>query len=127
MEHLTDIERIGDLTEDMAEAAQKRIEDQIPFSKWALADIQRLSQHVHTTYTCALNGLRDRDYEMARHACEMEEEFDHLYHIAREDHIQRLEDGICQAEAEVIFVELLRNLERISDHADNLGVSVSRT
>lgn len=124
---ITDIERIGDLTEDIAEAAQKRIEDQIPFSKWALADIERLSQHVHTTYTCALNGLRDRDYEMARHACEMEEEFDHLYHIAREDHIQRLEDGICQPEADVIFVEWLRNLERISDHADNLGVSIRRT
>jgi len=26
----------------------------------------------------------------------------------------------------VLFVESLRNLERVSDHADNLGVSVSR-
>jgi len=26
----------------------------------------------------------------------------------------------------VLFIEWLRNLERISDHADNLGVSVSR-
>jgi hypothetical protein len=33
---------------------------------------------------------------------------------------------VCQPEADVIFIESLRNLERISDHADNLGISVMR-
>jgi hypothetical protein len=37
-----------------------------------------------------------------------------------------MEAGICQPQADVIFVESLRNLERIGDHADNLGVSVCR-
>jgi hypothetical protein len=37
-----------------------------------------------------------------------------------------LETGICQPEADVLFTEALRNLERISDHADNLGISVMR-
>jgi phosphate:Na+ symporter len=49
-----------------------------------------------------------------------------MYLEARQGHIQRLEEGVCQPEADVVFVEWLRNLERISDHADNLGVSVSR-
>ncbi len=123
---ITDIERVGDLTEDMAEAAQKRIEHQVVFSPQALADIDRLCKHAHATYTCALEALRDGDREMAHHACDLEEEFDHLYLEARQGHIQRLEKGICTPEADVIFVEWLRNLERISDHADNLGVSVRR-
>ncbi len=123
---ITDIERVGDLTEDMAEAAQKRIEHQVVFSPRALADIDRLCQHAHTTYMCALDALRDRDRDMAHHACELEEEFDHLYLEARQGHIQRLEEGVCTPEADVLFVEWLRNLERISDHADNLGVSVRR-
>ena len=33
-------------------------------------------------------------------------------------------DGDCSPEASLIFVEALRNLERISDHADNLADSV---
>ncbi|MGB8982091.1 MAG: hypothetical protein WCC12_09460 [Anaerolineales bacterium] len=41
-------------------------------------------------------------------------------------HIERLEEGICNSEANVIFTETLRVLERISDHADNLGVNVMR-
>ena len=63
---------------------------------------------------------------MARRACRLEDEFDQLYLEARQGHIDRLAAGICQPEADVIFIESLRNLERISDHADNLGISVMR-
>lgn len=38
-----------------------------------------------------------------------------------------IEEGVCQPQADVIFTETLRTLERISDHADNLGVSVARS
>jgi phosphate:Na+ symporter len=110
----------------MAEAAQKRIEHQVTFSSKALEDIDRLCKHAHATYSCALDALRDRDREAAQHACDLEDEFDDLYLEARQGHIQRLEEGICAPEADVLFVEWLRNLERISDHADNLGVSVRR-
>lgn len=96
------------------------------FSPQAIEDIDRLCQYTHHTYTCALDALRDRDRAMARYACDLEESFDEMYSEVRQGHIQRLEEGICQPEADVIFVEWLRNLERISDHADNLGVSVSR-
>ncbi len=41
--------------------------------------------------------------------------------------VERLEAGTCNPEADVIFTETLRNLERVSDHADNLGVSVARS
>lgn len=123
---ITDIERVGDLTEDLAESAQKRIEHQVVFSQQASEDLNRLCLHAHNTYVCALDALRDRDREAAQRACDLEEAFDELYLEARQGHIQRLEDGVCQPEADVIFIEWLRNLERISDHADNLGVSVSR-
>ncbi len=72
-----------------------------------------------------MNALRDRDRDLARHACDLEDEFDQMYLEVRQGHISRFEAGTCQPEADVIFVEWLRNLERISDHADNLGVSVS--
>jgi len=123
---VTDIERVGDLTENLAESAQKRVQHQVSFSLQAIEDIDRLCQHAHRTYTCALDALRDRDRVMAKRACDLEAAFDEMYLEARQGHIQRLKEGVCQPEADVVFVEWLRNLERISDHADNLGVSVSR-
>jgi len=56
--------------------------------------------------------------------CEIESEFDRMYLVARQNHIHRLETGSCNPKADVIYTETLRLLERISDHADNIGESV---
>jgi phosphate:Na+ symporter len=123
---LTDIERVGDLAEDLAEAAQKKVNSKTEFSPAAMQDLDRLCQHAYDTYSLALRALQAGDRALAQRACRMEDEFDHLYIEARQGHIERLEAGICHPEADVIFTETLRNLERISDHADNLGISTMR-
>jgi phosphate:Na+ symporter len=123
---LTDIERVGDMTEDIAQAAQKKLAHHVVFSSQAIEEIDRLCQHTHRTYSCAIGALRSGDKLAARRACRLEDEFDQLYLEARQGHIDRLAAGVCQPEADVIFIESLRNLERISDHADNLGISVMR-
>ncbi|HUV88080.1 MAG TPA: Na/Pi cotransporter family protein [Anaerolineae bacterium] len=123
---IIDVERVGDLAEDLAEAAQRKTAQRVTFSPQALQDLDRLCQHAHSTYTCALQSVRDGDRVLAQQACDLEDEFDALYLEARQRHIQRLGAGMCKPEADVLFVESLRNLERVSDHADNLGVSVSR-
>jgi phosphate:Na+ symporter len=122
----TDIERVGDLTENLAQAAQKKVHRNVRFSPQATEELNRLCQHTHRTYVYALQALRDSDQPLARWACRLEDEFDKLYLEARQGHIDRLNAGICQPEADVLFIESLRNLERISDHADNLGISVMR-
>jgi phosphate:Na+ symporter len=124
---ITDIERVGDLTENLAQAAGKKVAHGVAFSSQAVQDLDRLFRHTHRTYVYALQALRDSDQALARRTCRLEDEFDRLYLEARQAHIDRLSAGICQPEADVMFVESLRNLERISDHADNLGVSVMRT
>jgi phosphate:Na+ symporter len=124
---ITDIERVGDLAEDLAEAAQKKLAHNVRFSPQATEELNRLCQHTHRTYLFALQAFQDSDRSLARRACRLEDEFDQLYLEARQGHIDRLEAGICQPESDVIFIESLRNLERISDHADNLGISVMRS
>ncbi len=39
----------------------------------------------------------------------------------REKHIERLSAGECEPSAGVVFLDILSNLERISDHAYNLA------
>jgi phosphate:Na+ symporter len=123
---LVDIERVGDLAEDLAEAAQARLENGVPFSDQAQEELDRLCRYVHGIYTLALQALQAGDRDMAKRACEMEDKFDDLYEEARARHIQRLEEGVCHPGADVIFTETMRNLERVGDHADNIGVSVMR-
>jgi phosphate:Na+ symporter len=123
---LIDIERVGDLSEDIAQFALERLQNDVVFSPQAIQDLEKLYQHVHNTYSLSIQAFRDGDTTLARKVCRLEHDFDHLYSQTRQLHIERLEAGICSPEANVIFTEMLRNLERISDHADNLGVSVQR-
>jgi phosphate:Na+ symporter len=123
---LIDMERVGDISEDIAQAALERLENNVPFSEQAIQDLDRLYRHVLQTYELSVQALRESDRDLAHKVCRREHEFDHLYSDTRHKHIERLEAGICNPEANVIFTEMLRNLERVSDHADNLGVSVQR-
>ena len=124
---LIDIERVGDMAEDIAEYALERIENKVVFSSPAIEELQDLWNHAHQTYSLAIQAFAEGNTDKARQVCRMESEFDRLYWQTRQSHIRRLEEGVCQPEADVIFTETLRNLERISDHADNLGVSVARS
>ena len=124
---LIDIERVGDMAEDIAQYAQERLENQVTFTAPAIEDLESLSNHAHQTYALAIHAFSTSDNEEARRVCQMESEFDIMYWHTRQAHIHRIEEGVCQPEADVIFTEVLRILERISDHADNLGVSVSRS
>jgi phosphate:Na+ symporter len=123
---LIDIERVADMSEDIAQFAMERVKNNVPFSCHATEELDKLWKHTFCTFSSAVKAFQENDKQLARHVCDMESEFDILYWQTRQRHIERLDAGICNPEANVIFMETLRNLERISDHADNLGVSVMR-
>jgi phosphate:Na+ symporter len=114
------------MAEDIAQYAIERMENHVPFSEQATEELEQLWKHAHRTYTLAIRAFQGGNREQAREVCRLEAEFDRMYWHTRQLHIERIEKGVCHPKAEVIFTETLRNLERISDHADNLGVSVVR-
>ncbi|MFT3890822.1 MAG: Na/Pi cotransporter family protein [Anaerolineales bacterium] len=123
---LIDIERVADMSEDIAQYTMERVKNNVIFTSQAEEELDQLSKHTLCTFTSAVKAFQENDKALAKHVCEMESEFDRLYLQTRQRHIERLESGCCSPEANVMFTEVLRNLERISDHADNLGVSVMR-
>jgi phosphate:Na+ symporter len=123
---LIDIERVADMAEDIAQIAMERINKDISFTPLALEELDQLWRHTHKTFSSAVRAFQEADKCLAGKVCEMESEFDRLYWQTRQRHMERLEQGSCSTQANVIFTETLRTLERISDHADNLGVSVMR-
>jgi phosphate:Na+ symporter len=123
---LIDIERVGDMAEDIAQYANQHIQERVSFSPQAIVELESLWTHTLCTFSSGIRAFQENDKALAKQVCERESEFDILYWETRQRHIERLEAGICNPEANVIFTEILRHLERISDHADNLGVSVMR-
>jgi len=123
---LIDIERVGDMAEDISQFAVERVNNRVPFSSMATEELECLWNHAHHTYLLAVEAFKESDLAKARQVCSLESEFDLMYWQSRQSHIHRLATGVCDPEADIIFTETVRNLERISDHADNLGVSITR-
>ena len=59
--------------------------------------------------------------DCVRRVSQYEDEVDCLEEELREKHIERLSSGRCIPSAGVVFLDILTNLERISDHAYNLA------
>jgi len=127
LKHLiTDIERVADLTENLAQAGQERTREHIPFSPEAQDELLKFHTLVCEVWALAVRALASGDKAIARAVVEGEDEIDLMETQLRESHRQRVECGVCAPKADILFIETLRNLERIGDHADNLGVSVLR-
>ncbi|UCE09310.1 MAG: Na/Pi cotransporter family protein [Candidatus Thorarchaeota archaeon] len=121
---LTDIERVGDLTTNMAEFAVELTEKKIDFSETAQTDLEQIFDLVAETYITAVNAMTTKNKDLARAAEQLEDDIDQLERALKEAHVRRVAKGICRPEADTFFVETLRNLERIGDHADNIALDI---
>ena len=124
---ITDVERIGDMTNNLAEFALKKIDEKIPFSEKAKKELTKLFDKVEETYTMAIMAMKEKSELLAQQAVDLEDEVDVLERKYKRAHIKRTTEGICVPQADVMFTETLRNLERISDHADNIAYDILDT
>ena len=89
-----------------------------------ISDLERMFHLAEQMYTIALESLKTRDKSLAKQAEKIEEQIDAMERELRDGHIARMEAGICSPQADTVFVETIRNLERIGDHADNIALDV---
>lgn len=116
-----DIERIGDHSENIAELAESKRRNKIEFSEKGEKDLEKMYDTTLHTLEAALEARELSSMEAVRRAESMEEKADRLEKELRDKHIQRLSKGKCTPESGVIFLDILSNLERVADHADNIA------
>ncbi|MFW9786474.1 MAG: Na/Pi cotransporter family protein [Candidatus Thorarchaeota archaeon] len=121
---LTDIERVGDLASNIAEFVVDKLKNGISFSDEANIGVAEMFDLVEETYSTAIKALRTRNKDLARVAEKLEDDVDVLERKLKVSHVERMRNGVCDPQADAVFVETLRNLERISDHADNIAYDV---
>ncbi len=121
---LTDVERIADHADNFGIAAREKMKGNITFSSEAKKELEYMFEKARNMYEEVVAALKTRDKELAKKVLMSEDEIDELEKKYRQKHIERLTEGICIPEADVIFTESLRNLERIGDHSDNIANSI---
>ncbi len=124
MNIVNDIERVGDHAENLAELAEEKINEKLPFSEKALDELKFMFSKVQISLNKSVSALKNRDMASAREVALKEDEIDEIEKELRDNHINRLNKGICYPESGVVFLDLISNLERIGDHANNISLMV---
>lgn len=123
--HLSsEFERIGDYTMNLIEDAEKLHENSVTFSPEAIRELDVISRACEEIIGMAIRCVELNDAALAAKVEPLEETIDYLNETLKARHIERLKDGKCVVESGVNFLDLLINLERISDHCSNIAVYV---
>jgi phosphate:Na+ symporter len=121
---VNDIERVGDHADNLAELAQYKIDNKLPFSESAISQLTKMYETVKFAIDSSIEALENTDFIKAEDVIETEGKIDELEKRFREDHIDRLSRGICNPVSGTVFLDILSNLERIGDHANNIAQMV---
>lgn len=118
---VSDIERIGDHADNIAELAATMIEDDSKFSDEARKELTRINEMGIQCLETALKAYEVTDDRLAKKAMVLEDHVDKLESNMRTNHIKRLVQKVCEPMAGIAFLDTLNNIERISDHASNIA------
>ncbi len=117
---VSDIERVGDHANNMAKLAEKKDQEQLPFSELALNEIELFCGKAVDFYTKVIQALRENNLELAKQLESREESIGKLEEELRQNHIHRLNQGKCWPGSGVVYVEVISNLERVAAHSANI-------
>lgn len=121
MRIVNDLERMGDQAVNIAERALDLFKQ--PLLK-PLIDIPRMAALAQKMVKDSLDAFVNRDAKLARSVCERDDEVDNLNdQIFRELLTYMIEDSTAITRA-VDLILIGRHIERIADHATNIGEDV---
>ncbi|ARF15839.1 Na/Pi cotransporter family protein [Sporosarcina ureae] len=124
MDTVRDIERIGDHFENIIELIDLRETNKLKLTDDAMDDLSEMFTLTIETVQKAIESLDSDDTDLARVVSEKEDLIDNMERRFRKNHIVRLNEGHCSAQAGMVFVDIVSNLERIGDHAVNIAEAI---
>ena len=124
---ISDMERIGDHSENLCELAQTLKIAKQKFSPWAVEQATEMRNRVEAMLEEALQMFASRETQpqMAADINRREEIIDDATQELKDLHIERLNQGKCSVVAGTVFMDMLTNLERIADHCTNIAYSMT--
>ncbi len=125
MRMTNNIERIGDSVENIAQATESVIENEMHFSDIAIKDIIQISDQVERFIQLVINGMKEHGPDFMEKADIIENTIDSMRETMRQDHIARLRSNRCGIDQGLVFINLLSNFEKIGDYCFNIAEAVT--
>ncbi|MDY6934774.1 MAG: Na/Pi cotransporter family protein [Spirochaetota bacterium] len=125
---VNELERIGDHCEILLKLLRRKYETKLNFSERAYQEIGEISGKVKEFLDLLYKSITSSASNILLEASVIENRIDELRMEMRKRHIQRLNEGACDVQSGLIFLDMLTSFEKIGDHSLNVaeGLSGSR-
>ena len=123
---VNDLERIGDHSTNIMEIATARRGEKTKFSAKAEHEVETLYGIVDQMLDQSIVIVKDQilDTAVIGKVEAFEQQVDDMCEELANHHVERIKNKKCTPKNGMLYLDMLNNLERIADHADNLATSV---
>ncbi len=120
---ISDMERVGDHAMNILENAKNKSDNGIRFSEKVLGELIDMYAEVDAQLGRALDIFRSQSVTAEQHdeVERIEQDIDDKTERLRAHHVERVKNRKCSARNGMLYLDMLTNLERIGDHAENIA------
>ena len=119
---ISEFERLGDHAMNIAEDAEEMNKAGVTFSETALRELGVVRDLLRAVLNYTGRSFERCDAKAASHIEPLEEVVDDMVNALRQNHLERLRLRQCSVLAGTEFLNMLSDIERISDICSNVGV-----
>jgi len=120
-----DVERIADHLTNIIEKTEVKISDNVEFTEYAKRDLKELKELISKNMEESFEMIKESDVSNLNSIENREDEIDQKVKESKNNHIERMKQGICLPMAGLVYTDILTDLERISDHCMNIAQDFS--
>jgi phosphate transport system protein len=115
---ITDMERIGDNAEDIAEITKNLVNQK--FIK-DIVHIPQMAEETTGMVKRSIDAFVNKDKKQAEEVCRSDDIVDNLFDIIKEELIEKIQENKSNGEQAIDLLMIAKYFERIGDHAENIA------
>ena len=122
MHSLSDFEKIGDYAQNIFDRADEFRQAGLSFSATAMNELHAMTDAVSEVLDMTVEAYVTQSVSLSRSVEPLEEVVDTMKEQLKSRHIERLGEGGCTMQTGIHFLDIVHDLEKISDHCSNIAI-----